>query len=566
MTEHDEQQPLTRRERRLREMSETGALDIEATPVEQAEPVQPVAAPAEPAVSAAPAAPSVDGEADVEISPVNPDGTPRSRREMRQLREEALAALAQSAPAVEPVEPVAEVASEPVVAPEPVAPEPFAAPEPFVAPAAAPEPVITPEPVAFVPEPIVAPEPFAAPEPFIAPEPVTTEAPTTAIPQPVAEPAPVVGSGPEMDFDSLISPPTEAFTVEDLQDAQSATRSGELEDAPSAATAPPVWEALSEAPQVAAEEETKPKRRFWKRGKDSEDTEAPAAEATPEPLEAVAPAPVVGVEPVAPLIPEPAQYAPVMPDPVAPEPEIPAPVAFEPVAVEPVTVEPIVSEPVMAEPVEVEPVIDPVAPESVVAEPEPTEAPRSTAAYSFPDIQPPEEWRSVFDDPNSRVTPVPGKKSEEPGDFDDLISRAVAQEGAAGSSNTSALILPAMPDDTGGLKGPLGGTGELYLTGSIELPKSLGETGGHSALHDSIEMDPITGSELPESQITADQGPSPVAARYAVSARVPSGAPVVAKPTKERSKLPLVLALTGGGLLVVVVGFGVWGATNGMFG
>jgi hypothetical protein len=122
-----------------------------------------------------------------------------------------------------------------------------------------------------------------------------------------------------------------------------------------------------------------------------------------------------------------------------------------------------------------------------------------------------------------------------------------------------------MPEDTGGLAGPLGGTGELYVTGSLKLPKSLGETGGHAAMHDSIEMDPITGTEADETHTTG-QGPAPVSARHAVSARAASGMPVVAKPTKERSKLPLVLSLTGGGLLIAVIALGAWGASNGFFG
>jgi hypothetical protein len=150
------------------------------------------------------------------------------------------------------------------------------------------------------------------------------------------------------------------------------------------------------------------------------------------------------------------------------------------------------------------------------------------------------------------------------GDFDDLISRAVAQESTSTTAGTSALILPSMPEDTGGLAGPIGTTGELYVTGSLKLPKSLGETGGHSALHDSIEMDPITGEESGDVRMTSE-GPAPVSARHAVSARAASGLPV-AKPVKDRSKLPLVLSLTGGGLLVAVVALGVWGASNGMFG
>ena len=71
MSESDEGRPLSRRERRLREMAEAGMLSAEETPVE--EPRAPV---------------SLD---EPEISPLNPDGTPRSRRELRELREQALA-------------------------------------------------------------------------------------------------------------------------------------------------------------------------------------------------------------------------------------------------------------------------------------------------------------------------------------------------------------------------------------------------------------------------------------------------------------------------------------------
>ena len=183
--------------------------------------------------------------------------------------------------------------------------------------------------------------------------------------------------------------------------------------------------------------------------------------------------------------------------------------------------------------------------------------------YSFPDIRPPEEWRSVFDDP-SRAAAVNGDDSDD--DFDDLISRAVAHEGHTGRTGTSALILPSHPGDTGGLAGPLGMTGELYVTGSIELPKSIGETGGHAALHDSIDLAPFLTGEQPSSiTSTADGGPVPVSAMNAVSARRRPEIPVVAEPTKDRSKVPLVLALSGGGLLVVLAGVAIYAATQGWF-
>lgn len=187
-----------------------------------------------------------------------------------------------------------------------------------------------------------------------------------------------------------------------------------------------------------------------------------------------------------------------------------------------------------------------------------------TAGYSFPDIQPPEEWRSVFDDPSRAATiTAPG----ESGDFDDLISRAVAQEGSTGGTGASALILPSHPGDTGGLTGPLGSTGELFVTGSIELPKSMGETGGHSGIHDSLDYDPFLTGENPESIASSgESGPMPVSALSAVSARRRPEVPVVAEPTKDRSKMPLILALSGGGLIVVVVGGVIFAATQGLFG
>jgi len=183
-------------------------------------------------------------------------------------------------------------------------------------------------------------------------------------------------------------------------------------------------------------------------------------------------------------------------------------------------------------------------------------------SYTFPDIAPLDESISVYDDPALRAA-AGASAAEAGGDFDELISRAVAQEGAASTTNSSALILPNLPD-TGELTGRIGETGELFITGSIELPKSLGETGSHAPLHDSLEgdhLDELGLGEIP----TSDDLNSPVAAKRAVSA-VSAGDAIVAQETKEQSKLPLVLILTGGGLVVAVGALLIWGASAGMFG
>ncbi|MFD5600562.1 hypothetical protein ACFWHR_10940 [Leucobacter sp. NPDC058333] len=569
MSEQDEQRPLTRRERRIRDLGETGAMDLsEAIGNDAAASDAPAAAAAsEPAVAAG----------DVEISPFHEDGTPRSRREMRQLREEALAALGGGA-AAEPI--VAETVAE---APASEAAE--AAPETL-------EPIVV-EPIDEVENDSVA-ETAAEAQP--APETKTNEqdAVDDVI---VAEPlpsAPGLDSEPEPaipDFDSLMSPPTEPFTVDELREAeaagdasvdpvdarsadgdqisgeaQAAESAGSAEFAESAASQPVSDDAVAAA---VGDAPAKSKRRFpWQRSKSNDQVaDAPVADSEPAvpevDAESASAEPATTVLETAAPASEAVEIETVVDDP-APAQETPAeatPVEAAPVDAALVEVLPAPAEPAEHLPVvEAEPAADPVpAPEQAEAV-----HPDQRTSYSFPDIAPPEEWRSVFDDPSGRQFPTPGD-AQGNGDFDDLISRAVAQEGSTGGTGTSALILPTMPEDTGGLTGPLGATGDMYVTGSLKLPKSLGETGGHSALHDSIEMDPITGDQLSEPGVSSD-GPAPVSARHAVSARVDSGVPVVAKPTREKSKLPLVLSLTGGGLLVVVVGLGAWGASNGFFG
>ena len=186
--------------------------------------------------------------------------------------------------------------------------------------------------------------------------------------------------------------------------------------------------------------------------------------------------------------------------------------------------------------------------------------------YSFPDIAPLDEGQSIFDDPALQVMNAQGAQTgPDTGDgrgFDDLITRAVAQEGAASSTNTSALILPSMPE-TDGLSGPLGETGELFVTGSFELPKSLSETGGHAALHDSVEADPL--DELGVAEATPTGMMAPVSASRAVSARSVQGA-LVAEVTKDKSKMPVVLIATGGVLVLGAAGLIVWAAASGLFG
>lgn len=538
MSEHDEDRPMTRRERRLREMERESATQESAERAAAEHSVQDVQA--QGGAVASPEEP--------EISPYNEDGSLRTRAEMRALRAEALAGAEQSPDeeaSVEPGEPapIEDTLAEttPAEADDAEAHDAAAEAHAEEAPADASE---------------EEPEPEATPEEEASEE-VVEEAEETASAEVEAEEAPdeeraeepeaedtSTEEAPAEEAPSEAVPPTEPFSLGDLHDAERAVadESAEASSAEDAvAEAAPGEELLAEE---SAEVQPEPRKRFgWRRNKRAEQAEEAVAEDAAvapeqldtEPIDIAEAAPAVEIEPILDELP-------------GDEPEVTEAELHE--SAETVAID-IAAE---AAPVEVEPEDE--------AEPA-AEKP----AYSFPDIQPPEEWRSVFDDPDSRS--LGESAADSSGDFDTLIERAVAQEGAAGSSNTAALIMPTHPEDTGGLTGSLGAKNDLFITGSIELPKSLSETGGSSQMHDSLKMAPISASDLPTDLPVgpgSPEGPTPVAAKSAVSARVPEDTPMMSRPTKDSNKLPLVLGITGGTLLAAIAGLGVWGWMNGFFG
>lgn len=526
MSEHDEQRPMTRRERRMREMAQDGAVSTAeenaADQVSEPEAAPEAPAPADPAPEA-PAAEAAGPEApepELEISPYNEDGSLRTRAEMRALRAQALAGQEETA--------VEEAAVETPVVEAPVVEEPAAE-------------AVTTETV----EAVVIEEAVAVEEPAVEDAVVAEE--VAPVEEVVAE-----QEVPVEPFEDLqAAPPTQPFSLEEVFEAENVPLTEEPGAAEPVNTEPMNTEPMgtepigTDAEPVVAPAPTEPegKRRFWRRNKAAAPVEAPVEE------------PVVEAVVEEPPAAEPAPAVEELFEADAATVETEGHEAADTVAVDVAEVE-------AADTVEAAD----AAGDAVDAAQEAVGSEKQNLEYSFPDIQPPEEWRSVFDDPASRTVEDAGQPS---GDFDTLIERAVAQEGAAASSNTAALIMPTHPEDTGGLAGPLGSTGELFITGSIELPKSLAETGGHSGIHDSIKMEPLTAPEssgdLPVGPGSA-AGPTPVSAKSAVSARLPQDMPVVAKPAKETNKLPMILTVSGGVLLAAVAGLGVWGWMNGMFG
>lgn len=590
MSDQQESRPLTRRERRLLEMAAAGQGD-EARSGEAADQGEPGPAAEEVAgATDAPDAQSADHggaeeasrespfpekrsaapepripealEAEIEISPVDENGNPRSRREMRRLREEALARLAaETAAAAPPVETEEPPAAEPL-AEQPVA-DASAAEEPADrAPSAetppAQDPVEQKGPSADAPAEPEAPAPvsaFARPraesDSPTAPEASTSEAePAGASQEAAGQPASDAASADEAPgFDAIVAP-TEPFSLDELRDAEgTAEEAPTLSDLVDAEASEKFDPATAEEPKPVEAEQEKPKSRLpWRRAK-SKAAAAPESEASPQPSAA--------------------------PDDADAETSDAGSAAASAASVDPEVAEQVhIAESTRAdEEAEVlsEIVEEPAAAETDSSEKGEAEAPEpeqeTKQGYSFPDIVPPEEWRSVFDDPSTRVVPT-APRADSPGStggFDDLISRAVVEEGGTDGSNSAALILPSMPED-GGLSGPIGSTGELFVTGSIDLPKSIGETGGHASLHDSIEMDPVEEPGSPQAPIPSEHDGGPVSARRAVSAVSQTGVPTISEVKKDRSKLPLVLSLTGGTLVLGVGALVVWGAANGFFG
>lgn len=606
MTENEPDRPLTRRERRLRDQAaaavpdETPEAGTETTESQAPEASTEAAATPEP--TAATPSDAAAGLPEIEIEPYDENGNPRTRREMRELREQALrereAALAEAEPA----------ASEPESA-EPEAAEPEAAGESGSAPADAAS---------------------------VGPDPAIVEAPTEAFSLEdirEAESAAAADAAADTDVSANVGDaevPAEEAAIHEVSEETVASEETDTseETAPSGDAAETVTDGDVEARESveAASRESDDDARGSEQVEDEADepflADAPPVKASPptEPLsfdEALAgavddesgetvEAEVIetqlietqsedgGVEtvlietavietesdgqPAATELPaetrlldaqdvdaESADEA--AEGGVAPEAEAPsdAPVSAAPKSAAPKSAAPKSAAPKSSRPAAPTPVSDPpAAPKAADEQAADADAPKTP--YSFPDIAPPEEWRSVFDEdskagPGNDARSASGKDSG----FDDLIARAVVQDGRAGGTNSAALILPDMPED-GGLAGPIGGTGELYITGSIDVPKSIGETGGHASIHDSIELDPVDelGAERPHGG--ADQATGPISARRAVSASSATGAPMFSSAGKEKSKLPLVLSLTGGGLILVVGGIAVWGFATGVFG
>ncbi|TFB46578.1 hypothetical protein [Cryobacterium tagatosivorans] len=141
--------------------------------------------------------------------------------------------------------------------------------------------------------------------------------------------------------------------------------------------------------------------------------------------------------------------------------------------------------------------------------------------------------------------------------FDQFMSRGTG--GSGSPTTTSALILPSIPQQ-GSSSGPLTSTGEILITGSYDLPRSLGSTGHHPGNFDSSDIDQTDDHDDAGYNSTV----APVSASRAVSTHA-SNRGLVAPPQKSGNSLPTVLAVTAAVLAAGVLALFVLGYVFNIF-
>jgi hypothetical protein len=132
-----------------------------------------------------------------------------------------------------------------------------------------------------------------------------------------------------------------------------------------------------------------------------------------------------------------------------------------------------------------------------------------------------------------------------PTSFDQLLAR-----GTTGSHGTSNALI--MTPSTGGsaIVAPITATGEVLITGTLNLPEGLGSTGHAPGTADGKEIDAV----LLDGELPAHSSPTPIAASAAIST-VKTNGDVIKPPAPEKgSKLMMTLAITAGVLALALVG------------
>jgi len=140
--------------------------------------------------------------------------------------------------------------------------------------------------------------------------------------------------------------------------------------------------------------------------------------------------------------------------------------------------------------------------------------------------------------------------------FDDVIGsggadghlRSVESSGASTTSN--ALIIPVVPSAVD-MTGPLNATGEILLTGSIDLPRGLGSTGQVKGHFDGSDIDHLLDQH--DRDVAPSSSVEPVAATRAISTHVPTVSTNIVPPKKTSHKVGAIVGISVGGVAALGV-------------
>jgi len=160
-------------------------------------------------------------------------------------------------------------------------------------------------------------------------------------------------------------------------------------------------------------------------------------------------------------------------------------------------------------------------------------------------------------EPSGFVPPVGHwtTQSDEPDD-DTAPGRALGTH----TGQTNALILT--DQQVADVTGALNATGEIIITGSIDLPRSLGATGSQARI-DNSDIDRLLEQGDAEG---AETDAAPVRASRAISTHTSTRSVVLAASQPASSKLPLILGIGGGVLGAGIIGVVIAGFATGILG
>ena len=161
-------------------------------------------------------------------------------------------------------------------------------------------------------------------------------------------------------------------------------------------------------------------------------------------------------------------------------------------------------------------------------------------------------------EPTGFVPPVGHWSTQSDGDLDEetLPGRALGTH----TGQTNALILT--DQQVADVTGALNATGEIIITGSIDLPRSLGATGSQARI-DNSDIDRLLEQGDAEG---ADTDAAPVRASRAISTHTSTRAVVLAASQPPSSRIPLVLGIVGGVVGLGIIGVVITGFATGILG